>query len=103
MIEITDESALHDIMKVHDIVLVDFWAPWCGPCRMLSSVLDDIEQSTESVKFVKVNVDEAPDLATAYGVQTLPTVIIFKGGNESTSRSGFMSRSAVVDMISAVL
>jgi thioredoxin 1 len=103
MLEVTDGSSLQGIVKANGIVLVDFWAPWCGPCRMLSSVLDDVEQSTESVKFVKVNVDEAPDLATTYGVQTLPTVIIFKGGNEVASRSGFISRSAVVDMISALL
>jgi thioredoxin 1 len=70
---------------------------------MLSTVLDEVERSMADVAFVKINVDEAGNIAAEYGVHTLPTVIMFKDGNDAESRSGFMSKSAVVDMISSIL
>ncbi|MDR0942605.1 MAG: thioredoxin [Holosporales bacterium] len=99
MIEVVEESELLSVLGGSDVVAVDFWAPWCGPCRMLSSVIDDVEKSATGVKFVKVNVDEATAVASKYNIQTLPTVIVFKNGKEAASKSGFMSKSALLDFI----
>jgi len=81
-------------------VLVDFWAPWCGPCRMLSPVLDELAgEMNGKVKILKVNVDEEPELASKYGVMSIPTVIAFKQGNATNNVGGFRSKEEFKNMI----
>lgn len=77
-------------------VLVDFWAEWCGPCRAIAPVLEELSaEMSERVKIVKVNVDEAPDLAQQFSIRSIPTLLVFKGGNIAGQMVGAMPKSAL--------
>lgn len=79
--QVTDSSFKQEVLESEVPVLVDFWAPWCGPCRMVAPVVDEIAQQYErQVKVVKVNTDENPQVASQYGIRSIPTLMIFKGG-----------------------
>jgi thioredoxin 1 len=78
---VTDSSFKQDVLDSPIPVLVDFWAPWCGPCRMVAPVVDEIAQLYEGqLKVVKINTDENPSVASQYGIRSIPTLMIFKGG-----------------------
>jgi thioredoxin 1 len=78
---VTDETFEQEVIESQVPVLVDFWAPWCGPCRMVAPVVDEIsEQYSGQIKVVKVNTDENPSVASKYGIRSIPTLMIFKGG-----------------------
>lgn len=81
-------------------VLVDFWAPWCGPCKMLSPVLDELAgEMSGKIKILKVNVDEEPELASKFGVMSIPTVIAFKQGKAANKVVGFRSKEEFKNML----
>ncbi len=81
-IEITDAQFSQEVLNSDVPVLVDFWAPWCGPCRMVAPILEEISQEyAGKLKVVKVNVDESPIVASSYGIMSIPTMILFRGGN----------------------
>ena len=79
-ITITKTNFESEVKSFKGEVLLDFWASWCGPCRMLSPVIDEIAEETPALKVGKVNVDDEPELAAAFGVQSIPTVVIIKDG-----------------------
>lgn len=99
VIELTKEN-FEEIVKNSDKpVLVDFWADWCGPCKMLGPVIDELSSETDEVVFAKVNVDDEPDLAGAYGIMSIPTLILFKNGEKSAVSVGFKPKSELEDFI----
>ena len=80
MRDVTDETFERDVLQSEKAVVVDFWAPWCGPCKAIEPALDELAASTQKVEFVKLDIDENPRTADAYGVLSLPTVMLFAGG-----------------------
>lgn len=89
-----------DSVTSSGLVLVDFWATWCGPCRMQAPVLDDLDAELEGkVKICKVDVDENPDIARRFGVMSIPTLISFKDGQQLDKRVGLQSREELVQML----
>jgi thioredoxin 1 len=80
MRSVTDETFERDVLQAGKPVVVDFWAPWCGPCKAIEPALDELAESTTKVEFVKLDIDENPRTADTYGVLSLPTVMLFEGG-----------------------
>lgn len=90
---VTDSDFEAEVLKSDTPVLVDFWAEWCGPCRALAPSLDALAAEKSGVKVVKVNIDENPNAPTKYGVRSIPTLLIFKGGEVVAQNVGSMAKS----------
>ena len=99
MLTITNQNFEQEVLKSDKKVLVDFWASWCGPCRMLSPIIDEVAKSTDKVKVGKVNVDEESDLATKFAVMSIPTLILFENGKPVKQIVGVQSKEAILKMI----
>lgn len=98
-VEVTDSTFDQEVVKADKPVLVDFWAPWCGPCRMLAPVVEKLASKTSNVKFVKLNTDENPSIAGEYHVSGIPCLILFKGGHEVDRIVGYVPENAIASMI----
>ena len=83
------------------LVLVDFWAPWCGPCRMQIPILEQVAEKVPGAKIGKVNVDEEPDLAAQYGVNTIPYLLVFKDGQKKAEFTGLRQANVLVEALKA--
>ena len=88
-----------EVLNSDKPVLVDFWAPWCGPCRMVLPIIEEIAEENEDIKVAKINVDEEPELANQFGVMTIPTLYVFKNGEAVNHRSGAMPKEQILAMV----
>ena len=104
MAKIATNTSFDELLQDEKLVIVDFWATWCGPCRMLSPLLDEVEAEMEDkVVVVKVNVDDADEIAMRYRIMSIPTLLFFKNGAMVDRTVGAMPKSALVEKINANL
>lgn len=102
--QVTDSSFKQEVLDSDVPVLVDFWAPWCGPCRMVAPVVDEIsEQFKGQIKVVKVNTDENPQVASQYGIRSIPTLMIFKGGQKVDMVVGAVPKTTLASTLEKYL
>ena len=102
--EVTDNDWDTEVLNSDSPVLVDFWAPWCGPCRMVAPIVDELAGEYDGkVKFVKLNTDDNVATASRYGVRSIPTIMVFKGGKEVETLIGFRPKSQLKQSIDNAL
>ncbi|HAN28032.1 MAG TPA: thioredoxin TrxA [Halieaceae bacterium] len=100
IVHVSDASFDADVLNADLPVLVDFWAEWCGPCKMIAPVLDEIAtEYAGKLKVCKVDVDANPDIPPKFGIRGIPTLILFKGGSAEATKVGALSKSQLVDFI----
>jgi len=101
VVEVTKDNFDTEVLQSTLPVLIDFWAAWCGPCRMLSPVVDEIAEETADLKVCKINVDDEPELASQFQVMSIPTLALIKDGKVVDVSVGVKPKAAIVSMIQA--
>ena len=99
VVTITKENVEQEVLQSAKPVLLDFWASWCGPCRMLSPVVDEVAEERTDVKVGKVNVDEQPELAGEFGVMSIPTLLVFEQGKLVRQAVGARPKASVLELL----
>jgi thioredoxin 1 len=93
---VTDDQFVSEVLEADRPVLVDFWAEWCGPCKMVSPIVDEIAEEQSSLKVMKLNVDDNPATARQYGIMSIPTLMVFKGGEPAKRIVGAKPKQALL-------
>jgi thioredoxin 1 len=100
VVTLTENNFDQEVIKSDKPVLIDFWASWCGPCRMVSPIVDEIaDEEAGKVKVGKVNVDEQPELASRFGVMSIPTLVVMKNGEVASTSVGARGKEAILGML----
>ncbi|MBL8258432.1 MAG: thioredoxin TrxA [Candidatus Competibacteraceae bacterium] len=104
ILHVTDDSFEAEVLKADKPVLVDYWAEWCGPCRMIAPILDEIAgQYEDRIKICKLNVDENQNTPPKYGIRGIPTLMLFRNGNVEATKVGALSKSQLVAFLDSSL
>ena len=98
-IKITKDNFKTEVLDAAEPVLLDFWAAWCGPCRMLSPVVDEAAGTTPGVRVGKINVDEEPELAAQFGVMSIPSLVVMQGGKPVQTSVGVIPKAAILRLL----
>ena len=102
--ELSDRDFETEVLQSAEPVLVDFWAPWCGPCRMVAPVVEELaKENVGTLKVTKINIDDSPDTATTYGISSIPTLMIFKGGEIAERFVGVQPKKRLQEAIDQVM
>lgn len=102
MVNVNKDNFDDLVLNSHNLVVVDFYADWCGPCKFLGPVLEKLEGNNENVSFVKLNVDDSSELCVKYNIKSIPTLVFFKGGKELDKTFGAQSESSIQDKINSL-
>ncbi len=97
--EVTRDNFDEEVIKYDGRVLVDFWAEWCGPCMMLSPLVEEVSEEIDDIKFCKVNCDVARDLALEFGIMTIPNLILFENGEKINQSIGYIEKDELIDFV----
>jgi len=103
VINIKQDDFKKEILDYKGLIMVDFYAEWCGPCKMTGPIIDQLAEEVKDIKFVKINIDENPDLATTYSIFSIPSFIIFKDGQAISQFAGAMGKEAFLAKINEVV
>jgi len=98
-ININNNNFLSEVMSSEKKVLLDFWAPWCGPCRMVVPMVEEIAKERPDIKVAKINVDENPELATRFGIMSIPTLVVMENGKIVNQATGARPKNAILAML----
>ena len=101
VLKITAENFKKEVLEENKTVVIDFYADWCGPCKMLAPVLEEIAKEKNNTKFVKINVDDAQELAMEYNIMSIPTLVVIKNGKEVNRIVGLASKSELMQIINS--
>ncbi len=99
VLKVNNQTFEEEVLKSEKTVLVDFYADWCGPCKMLSPIVDEVAEEKGDIKFVKVNVDEAQDVAFKYQIMSIPTLVVIQDGKEVKRSVGLIDKSEILKML----
>ena len=99
--EFTADNFETEVLQSDNPVVVDFWAPWCGPCRQIAPIIDELASENSDVKVGKLNVDDGQSIAMKYGIANIPTILVFKGGEEVERVQGIVPKSRLQELINA--
>lgn len=99
VIKVTDQNFEQEVLNSDIPVLIDFYADWCGPCKMLSPIVEEVAKENSNIKVVKVDVDESQKTAIKYQIMSIPTLVVIKNGNEATRSVGIIGKSQILDMV----
>ena len=99
-VNVTDDNFENEVLKSAKPIVVDFWAEWCGPCKVLGPIIDDVAPEFEGkVRFTKINIDENPNTAPKYGIRGIPTIMIFKNGDLAATNVGVLTKSELTNFL----
>jgi thioredoxin 1 len=97
---LNDINFEQEVLKSNKLVLVDFWAEWCGPCRQLTPIIEEVAKEIgDTAKICKVNVDESPEVSSKYGIRSIPTLMVFKDGAAFSTKIGVLQKKAIIDWL----
>lgn len=99
VLNVTTENFEQEVLKSDKPVLIDFWASWCGPCKMFAPIIDQVAEELEDVKVCKINVDEEPEIARKYGIMSIPTLVVIKSGEVAKTSVGLISKTEILELV----
>lgn len=99
VLEVSSNNFEEEVLKSEKPVLVDFYADWCGPCKMLSPIVEEVAKEIDSVKVCRINIDENEDLAVEYGIMSIPTLVVIKNGKETNRTVGVVGKDDILEMV----